>query len=182
MFSQTRTKSPDGLLVIVSSASRLVAKHTVPVGDVLVCDTRSHVKHDDTALAVDVVSVTETTELLLTCSVPDIELDGAKVLFFFATSVGRMARIGHRTTYGGESERVDFDTERRNVLLLELSSQVALDEGGLGAGAVSKGAMARSYASLVECASTSMGRLLSQQDAKWDDIPFQYHRHRQARA
>ena len=54
----------------------------MPVGDVLVCDTRSHVKHDDTALAVDVVSVTETTELLLACGVPYIELDGAKVLFF----------------------------------------------------------------------------------------------------
>lgn len=55
----------------------------MPVGDVLVCDTRSHVEHDDTALAVDVVSVTETTKLLLACGVPDIELDGAKVLFFF---------------------------------------------------------------------------------------------------
>ena len=45
-----------------------------------------------------------------------------------------MARIWHRKTYGGESERVDFDTERRNVLLLELSGQMTLDEGGLGAG------------------------------------------------
>lgn len=52
----------------------------MPVGDVLVCDTRSHVKHDDTALAVDVVSITKTAELLLTCGVPDIELDGAEVL------------------------------------------------------------------------------------------------------
>ena len=30
-----------------------------------------------------------------------------------------------------ESERVHFDTKGRNVLLLELASQVALDEGGL---------------------------------------------------
>jgi len=35
-------------------------------------------------------------------------------------------------TYGGETKRVNFDTERRNVLLLELSSQVTLDESGLG--------------------------------------------------
>jgi hypothetical protein len=57
-----------------------IAKPTVPVGDVLVCDTRSDVEHDNTALSVDVVSITETTELLLTCGVPDVELDGAKVL------------------------------------------------------------------------------------------------------
>lgn len=35
-------------------------------------------------------------------------------------------------TYGSETERVNFDTECRNVLLLELSSQVTLNEGGLG--------------------------------------------------
>jgi len=33
--------------------------------------------------------------------------------------------------YGGESKRVDFDTESRNVLLFEFTSQVTLDEGGL---------------------------------------------------
>ena len=42
----------------------------MPVGDVLVCDTGSHVEHDNTALSVDVVSVTETAELLLTGSIP----------------------------------------------------------------------------------------------------------------
>jgi len=53
---------------------------TVPVGDVLVGDARGDVEHDDTALAVDVVAVTKTTELLLSSSVPDIELDLTKVL------------------------------------------------------------------------------------------------------
>jgi hypothetical protein len=53
---------------------------TVPVGDVLVCDARGHVEHDDTALAVDVVAITETTELLLTRGIPDIELDRTEVL------------------------------------------------------------------------------------------------------
>jgi len=53
---------------------------TVPVGDVLVGDARGDVEHDDTALAVDVVAVTETTELLLASGVPDIELDLTKVL------------------------------------------------------------------------------------------------------
>jgi hypothetical protein len=52
----------------------------VPVGNVLVGNARSDVKHDDTALAVDVVSIAETAELLLACSVPDVELDLAEVL------------------------------------------------------------------------------------------------------
>jgi hypothetical protein len=36
-----------------------------------------------------------------------------------------------RKTYGGEAKRVNLDSERRNVLLLELSGQMALDEGSL---------------------------------------------------
>lgn len=53
---------------------------TVPVGDVLVCDAGGDIEHDDTALSVDVVSITKTTKLLLSCSIPDIELDIAQVL------------------------------------------------------------------------------------------------------
>lgn len=56
------------------------ALHTVPVGDVLVGNTGGDIEHDDTALSVDVVTVTETTKLLLTGSVPDIELDLTVVL------------------------------------------------------------------------------------------------------
>jgi hypothetical protein len=52
----------------------------VPVGDVLVGDTRGNIKHDDTALAVDVVAITETTELLLAGGVPDVEDDVADAL------------------------------------------------------------------------------------------------------
>ena len=52
----------------------------MPVGNVLVCDTRGNIEHDDTALAVDVVAVTETTELLLAGCVPDVELDLSEVL------------------------------------------------------------------------------------------------------
>lgn len=36
--------------------------------------------------------------------------------------------------YGGEAKRVDFDSERSDVLLLEFSGQMALDEGGLDNG------------------------------------------------
>ena len=59
---------------------RAESSRTVPVGDVLVGNSRSHIKHNDTALAVDVVTITETTELLLTGGIPDVELDGAEVL------------------------------------------------------------------------------------------------------
>lgn len=52
----------------------------MPVGNVLVSDSRGYVEHDDTALAVDVVTITETTELLLAGSIPYIELDLAEVL------------------------------------------------------------------------------------------------------
>jgi hypothetical protein len=52
----------------------------VPVGDVLVGDTGSDIEHDDAALAVDIVSITKTSELLLSCGIPDIELDVAQVL------------------------------------------------------------------------------------------------------
>ncbi len=34
-------------------------------------------------------------------------------------------------TYGAESQGMNFDTQSRDVLLLKLSSQVALDKGGL---------------------------------------------------
>ena len=53
---------------------------TMPVGNVLVCDARGDIEHDDTALSVDVISITQTAKLFLTSGVPDIELDLAKVL------------------------------------------------------------------------------------------------------
>lgn len=64
---------------------------SVPVGDILVGDTRSNVEHDDTTLTLNVVSVSQTTELFLSCSVPNVEADGTEVCV--------------------ESEGVDLDTE-----------------------------------------------------------------------
>ncbi len=52
----------------------------MPVGNVLVGDAGGNIEHDDTALAVDVVTVAETTELLLTGGIPDVELNLAVVL------------------------------------------------------------------------------------------------------
>lgn len=63
----------------------------MPVGDVLVRDTRGNVEHDDTTLPLDVVTITEATKFLLASGIPNVEADGAKV--------------------GGERERVDLDAE-----------------------------------------------------------------------
>jgi len=52
----------------------------VPVGDVLVRDTRCHVEHDDTTLAINVIAISKTAKLLLTGRVPHVELDLAEVL------------------------------------------------------------------------------------------------------
>lgn len=83
MFSQTRTRSPKVQLVKIIWRGSLSERGslTVPVRDVLVGNTGSNIEHDDTALAVDVVAITETTELLLTSGIPDIELDSTVVLF-----------------------------------------------------------------------------------------------------
>ena len=57
-----------------------MGRRTVPIGDIFVGNTGGHIKHDDTALAVDVVSISQPTELLLTRGVPDVELDLTEVL------------------------------------------------------------------------------------------------------
>ena len=101
----------------------------MPVGNVLVCDTGGNIEHDDTALSVDVVTVTETTELLLTCGVPDIELDRSEVLSSGLADMST-SEVGW-LSYGCESEGVDLDAESGHVLLFELAGQMALDEGGL---------------------------------------------------
>ena len=88
----------------------------VPVGYVLVGVTASDVEHDDGAVALDVVTVTEATELLLTSGIPAVE--------------------GDLATVGLEGEGVDVDTDGGDVALLELASQVALNEGGLACTAI----------------------------------------------
>ena len=57
IFSQTRTRSPKirGQPAMFRWIFKL--ERTVPVGDVLVCDSGGDIEHDDTALAIDVVTV-----------------------------------------------------------------------------------------------------------------------------
>ena len=65
---------------------------SVPVGDVLVGDARGDVEHDDAALPVDIVAVTQSSELLLSCCVPYIELDWSEVLLHVSFHTGQSLR------------------------------------------------------------------------------------------
>ena len=58
----------------------------MPVGYVLVGDPGCHIEHDDAALTVDVISISQTTKLLLAGSVPHVELNLAQVLCICQTS------------------------------------------------------------------------------------------------
>jgi hypothetical protein len=80
----------------------------VPIGDVLVCDARRDVKHDNATLALDVITITETTKFFLSGSIPNIEDDIAVV--------------------GGEGQGVDFNTKGGDVFFLKFTSQVTLDK------------------------------------------------------
>jgi len=91
-------------------------KITVPVWHVFVCDAGGHIEHDDTALAVDVIAITKTTKLLLTCSVPNIKLNLAQVRC--------------------ETKGMNLDSEGGNVLLFELAGKMALDECGFASASV----------------------------------------------
>lgn len=51
----------------------------MPIGNILIGDACRYVKHDDAALALDVVAITKATELFLASGIPDIEHDVAKV-------------------------------------------------------------------------------------------------------
>jgi len=52
---------------------------SVPVRNVLVGDSGSDIEHDDTTLSLDVVTISETTEFLLSSGIPDVEADGTEV-------------------------------------------------------------------------------------------------------
>lgn len=101
---------------------------TMPVWYILVSDTGGDIEHDDTALAVDVVAISQTTEFLLACGIPHIELDVSVILH---TNKQRKQGRLFVQTHGSESERVNFDAQGCNVFLLEFSCQVALHKGSL---------------------------------------------------
>ena len=92
---------------VLANASQI----TMPVRNILVGDARGDIEHDNGALTLDVVAISQTTELLLTSSIPNIEFD--------------------RPAVGVEDQRMDLNTEGCNVFLFEFSSQVTLHESSL---------------------------------------------------
>mmetsp|Transcript_29224 Transcript_29224/g.79085 ORF Transcript_29224/g.79085 Transcript_29224/m.79085 type:complete len:317 (+) Transcript_29224:1253-2203(+) len=84
---------------------------TMPVGNILVCDARSDVKHDNCTLSLNVVSITKSAKFLLSGSIPYVEFD--------------------RTTVGVKCQRVHLNPQSCYVFLFKLSGQVALDKSGL---------------------------------------------------
>ena len=84
---------------------------TVPVRNILVGNTRGDIEHDNGALSLDVVSVTESSKLFLSGGIPNIEFDG--------------------TTVGVESQGMHLYPQSCYVFLFEFSSQVTLDESSL---------------------------------------------------
>uniref|UniRef100_A0A8D8RWT0 Uncharacterized protein n=1 Tax=Cacopsylla melanoneura TaxID=428564 RepID=A0A8D8RWT0_9HEMI len=83
----------------------------MPVGHVLVGDTRGDVEHDDGTLTLDIITVSESSKLFLSCRIPHIESDCSSVCM--------------------EHQRMHFNTQCGNVFLFKLSRQVAFDEGCL---------------------------------------------------
>ena len=69
----------------------------MPIGDILVCNARRDVKHDNATLALDVITITETTKFFLPGSIPNIKDDCAVV--------------------GGEGQGVDFNTKGGCVIV-----------------------------------------------------------------
>ena len=81
---------------------------SVPRRHVLIRRSRRHVEHDNRALAVNVISISQPAEFLLTGSIPAIE--------------------SNRPAVGVKIERVHRHANRGEVFLLKLTSQVTLDE------------------------------------------------------
>jgi hypothetical protein len=89
---------------------------TVPIWNILVRGPGSDIKHDDGTIALDIISVTQSSELFLSSSVPNIEADDAAVCM--------------------ERKGVNFHPDGGDVLLLEFSCQVPFDEGRLSCSSI----------------------------------------------
>ena len=82
-----------------------------PVGDILVSNTTIGIKHENHALSLAVVPITESTELLLSCRDPYAECDGS--------------------TVGVEYQNVNVDSQRGDVLRLGPRLHEVLEKGFL---------------------------------------------------
>lgn len=89
---------------------------TMPIWYVLVGDTRCHVEHDNGALSLNVVSISQTTEFLLASCVPHVESNG--------------------TSVSVEDQRMYLNAKCCNILLFEFAGHVTFDECGFAGSAV----------------------------------------------
>ena len=68
---------------VTAQHNRYVLAHSdqifVPRRHVFVCDARGHVEHDDGALALNIVAISKTAELLLASRIPHVEGNWATV-------------------------------------------------------------------------------------------------------
>jgi hypothetical protein len=89
----------------------------VPLLNISVGISVGEIKHDDGAMSVNIITLSQLSEFLLSCSVPDVEPD-------FSVS-GAEVNVLNDRALGGV------------VGFLEMAREVSLDEGGLADTAVS---------------------------------------------
>jgi hypothetical protein len=99
---------------------------SVPVRNVLVGQSAGHIKHDNGALTLDVVTISKATKLLLTSGIPNLKPRISARVFVHDTNLE-----DNLTVICVECQRVNFDSHGSNVLLLEFPSAMSFNEGGL---------------------------------------------------
>ena len=100
----------------------------MPVGNVLVGDSRGHVKHDDSTLPLDIVAVSKPSKLLLTSCVPHVEL--------YRTTVGVKNQWMYLNAKSGWKKDIytwintsQFLSILTNIFFFKFSSQVPFYKG-----------------------------------------------------
>ena len=89
----------------------------IPLWHVFVGDSGGDIEHEDGSVSTNIISLTKSSKLFLSCGIPEWELNWAMV------SV--------------ESDWANFNTLSGNIFLLEFSGNVSLDKGGLSYSSVS---------------------------------------------
>lgn len=92
-------------------------KILIPLRDIFIGNSGGDIEHDDGSMSSNIISFSESSEFFLSSSIPDIQ--------FNSTSVSEESNIGN------------FDSLGSDIFLLELSSQMSLDESGLSDSTIS---------------------------------------------
>jgi hypothetical protein len=92
---------------VVANSSQIL----VPLGNVFVGDSSGDIKHEDSGIGSNVVSLSESAQLLLASGIPNTQLDWSVVSI--------------------KGDGADFNTLGGNVFLLELTGDMSFDKSGL---------------------------------------------------